>query len=132
MDREDESERIAADEYGYKTYLSERFDAARESGSVIEVKSTQFEHESGARGRFRLFKGQHESIVRYDRQESAFYVFALWDNTARPSEVYLTRRKPAKVGRIIGARGGWNRSGHPSGKQMKLPYSQFFDVDSDT
>jgi hypothetical protein len=125
-DRETASQELAAEEYGYKTYLAEDFDAARETGAVLEVKSASVEISGGARGRFRLFKPQHDRLVARDRNGSATYVFVLWDNTVRPSVAYLTSRQPADVGRLIGGRGGWNRSGHPAGKHQKIPYSEFF------
>jgi len=34
---------------------------------------------------------------------------------------------PANIGNRIGARGGWNESGHDMGKQHKLPYEAIFN-----
>jgi len=121
------AESIAADAYDYNAFLTaDYYDAKRkDSESVIEVKSCLSELSSGAAGRFRLFKGQHDKLVRYDREESARYAFVLFTPDDRQAEMIL--KKPANVGRLIGSRGGWNQSGHESqGKQIKLPWGEFF------
>jgi hypothetical protein len=126
------TEEAAAFEYGYDRFVdSDYYDARRDSGSVIEVKSTlpriaTAEDDSyPAAGRFRLWKGQHEKLVRHDRRESAFYVFGVVDRGA--AEIRMVRRDPADVGRTIGARGGWYTSGHDSqGRQYKLPIDAIF------
>jgi hypothetical protein len=119
-------ESVGADLYGYSMTRASNFDMARESGAVAEAKSCASRLESGNRGRFRLWKQQHDQLTRQDRNGSAFYVFILFDVSSRPVEAKGIRKKPAEVGRIIGARGGWNDSGHHQGPQRKLPWSLFF------
>lgn len=102
------------------------FDLATESGSIAEVKSTLSRLGNDNRGRFRLFKPQHEDLLQADRDGSAFYIFVLFDISSKP-EALLIRKSPATVGRLLGARGGWNRSGHSAGKQHKLPIGAIFD-----
>jgi hypothetical protein len=122
------AENIAAAAYErYSSFQdSGEFDLATESGSIAEVKSTLSRLGNGNRGRFRLFKPQHEQLLRADRDGSAFYIFVLFDVSGEPAAL-LKRKNPATVGRLIGARGGWNQSGHSSGKQNKLPISAIFD-----
>lgn len=105
----------------------ENFDLSAD-GQLVEVKSTATEIAGGASGRFRLFRDQHEQLVRADRDGSAWYVFVLVDVSERPPTARMVRREPASIGYTIGARGGWNQSGHPSGQQYKLPISAVFDV----
>jgi hypothetical protein len=93
----------------------------------VEVKSAFRELENGNRGRFRLWESQHSALVRKDRRGTAWYVFVLWD--VDNGTGYLTRQKPADIGRTLRGRGGWNRSGHASmGKQHKLPWALLFDL----
>jgi hypothetical protein len=122
------AENIAASAYDrYSAFQdSGEFDLATESGSIAEVKSTLSRLANGNRGRFRLFKPQHEQLLRADRDGSAFYIFVLFDISSKP-EALLIRKSPATVGRLLGARGGWNKSGHSAGKQHKLPIGAIFD-----
>jgi len=122
------AERIAADEYaGMSQFGVENFDISdSDTGQLGEVKSTATELQSGAKGRFRLWKDQHEKLLRADREGSARYVFVLFDVSGRPVVARLKQKKPADIGRKIGARGGWNQSGHPSGEQYKLPIDVVF------
>jgi len=116
------AERIAEGEYdGFSRFRAEDFDLARESGAVAEVKSTAKRLSSGSKGRFRLFKPQHERLVRQDRDGSARYIFVLFDTSTRNVTARLVSRQPADIGNTIGARGGWNQSGHSAGQQHKLP-----------
>jgi hypothetical protein len=122
------AENIAAAAYDrYSSFQDSReFDLATESGSIAEVKSTLTRLGNDNRGRFRLFKPQHEDLLQADRDGSAFYIFVLFDISSKP-EALLIRKSPATVGRLLGARGGWNRSGHSAGKQHKLPIGAIFD-----
>jgi hypothetical protein len=108
------------------------YDARRESGAVLEVKSALSTLGSGADGRFRLWREQHEKLVEHDRDGSARYGFVLFDVSGREPTALLKQREPATVGRQIGARGGWGPSGHDSqGEQHKLPIEAIFeDYDS--
>lgn len=124
---------LAASEYGYNRFIDAPwFDARRkDTGAVIEVKSTrkQIGIDYPAKGRFRLFKDRHEKRLQYDRENSAYYVFVLFDlDSEGPKVARMVRKKPAKVGHIIGSLGGWGPSGHKGeGKQHKIPISALFD-----
>jgi len=122
------AERIAGEQYaGFSEFGVENFDISNsDTGSLGEVKSTAETLQSGATGRFRLWKKQHEKLLRADRERSAFYVFILWDTSERPVTARLVRRNPADVGHTIGARGGWSASGHSMGPQKKVPWSWVF------
>lgn len=98
------------------------------SNTRAEVKSTFTEigNSFPASGRFRLWQQQHEPLVEFDRDHVAWYVFVLYTFRGDDVIALMKRRKPAKVGRQVGARGGWNRSGHPKGRQHKLPHSAVF------
>jgi hypothetical protein len=123
------AEEIAAREYDFSTFRASEWDGARESGAVLEVKSTtrRIGDEYPARGRFRLFKSQHTKLTRKDRNGTAYYAFVLLTTDTNPPTAQMVRKKPASVGRQIAARGGFNQSGHPSGPQIKLPWSLFFE-----
>lgn len=121
------AEVLAEGEYaGYNRSLASDFDLANQSGSVIEVKSAQSELANGEAGRFRLFKDQHDRLVRQDREGSAFYVFVVFDVSSRPLTAVMKRANPADIGRSIGARGGWYNAGHTAGAEYKLPISAVF------
>jgi hypothetical protein len=118
------AETIATDVYsGYNPFVdADWYDAARDSGAVLEVKSALSRLDSGAAGRFRLWREQHERLVEHDRDGSARYAFVLFELSGREPVAMLKQKQPATVGRMIGARGGWGPSGHDSrGEQYKLP-----------
>jgi hypothetical protein len=116
------AERIVESEYANLTRFGvENFDLSSDEGQLAEVKSTQTTLANGNAGRWRLWKDQHEKLLRADREGTARYVFVLVTVDARPLEAKMVQRIPADVGNKIGARGGWNESGHPSGRQHKLP-----------
>ena len=121
------AEELAESEYeGYLRSLAENFDLASRTGSVVEVKSAQSELANGEAGRFRLFKSQHDRLVRQDRDGSAFYVFVIFGVLERPLTARMKRMNPADVGRSIGSRGGWYNAGHVAGKEYKLPIEAVF------
>lgn len=122
------AERLAAEQYdGYgQLHDSGPFDLAKETGAVAEVKSTATSLSDGAGGRFRLWQDQHESLLRQDRDGTGDYIFVLFDVDGRDVTARMLLSKPSRIGRQIGARGGWNRSGHRAGPQHKLPYSAVF------
>jgi hypothetical protein len=120
------AETVATDIYsGYSRFVDAPwYDGRRESGAVLEVKSALSTLGSGADGRFRLWREQHEKLVEHDRDGSARYAFVLFDVSGREPTALLKQREPATVGRQIGARGGWGPSGHDSqGEQYQLPIS---------
>jgi len=125
------AERIVEGEYANLSRFGvENFDLIDDdTGQLAEVKSTATEigKKSRAPGRFRLWKKQHERLTRVDRDGSAWYLFLLYDVSERPVTARMVRKKPAAIGRQIGARGGWNNSGHNSGPQHKLPIGAVFE-----
>ena len=128
------AERIATDVYsGYSRFVDAPwYDGRRDSGAVLEVKSALSTLATGVDGRFRLWREQHEQLLEHDRDGSARYAFVLFDVGGREPVAHRVQKPPAKVGRIIGARGGWGPSGHDSqGEQHKLPIEAIFeDYDS--
>jgi len=126
----DLAENIADREYkGFSTFGVENFDLSNsETGSLAEVKSTATDigEDYPESGRFRLWKDQHEKLLRADRQGSAFYIFVLFAVSERPVTARLKRKNPADVGNMIGGRGGWYASGHNKGKQHKVPHAEIF------
>jgi len=103
---------------------SNDYDIQGKGDTIGEVKHTLRRHESGAKGRFRIFKSQHDALTRYDRRENAYYVFVLIE----PGDMVLrmSRQKPATVGNMIGSRGGFYSASHNAGPDHKLPWEVFF------
>ena len=105
------------------------FDIQGKGDTVGEVKHALTRHTredgtEGGKGRFRIFKSQHDALTRYDRRENAYYVFVLIE----PEDMVLrmSRQKPATVGNIIGSRGGFYTASHNAGPDHKLPWEVFF------
>jgi len=125
------AETLVAHNYkGYSQFGVENFDVNDlDTGKVGEVKSTPTEigQQYEEAGRFRLWKEQHEKLLRFDRKTTARYVFVLFDVSERTPTAYMKQQIPAHIGRSIGARGGWYDSGHNMGKQYKLPIDAVFD-----
>ena len=122
------AETLVSEQYAnYSRFGVENFDVNSDSGKLGEAKSTATRLTSGAKGRFRLWKQQHDKLLRADRDGTARYVFVLFDTSERPVRARMKEQIPADVGRQIGARGGWNESGHSMGKQHKLPYEAIFN-----
>jgi len=126
----DLAETLVSQNYnGYSRFGVENFDVSdNDTGKLGEVKSTATELESGNKGRFRLWKEQHDKLLRFDRKTTARYVFVLFDVSSRPVTAKMKQQIPAHVGNKIGARGGWNDSGHNMGKQYKLPIEAVFEL----
>ena len=120
------AEEIVARIYDLPHHDADPFDARRDTGAVLEAKSTVTRYSNGTRGRFRLWKPQHSRMTRKDREDTARYGFVLFDVSERPVVARLLLKQPATIGRLIAGRGGFNRSGHQKGKQIKLPYSALF------
>lgn len=121
------AETLAEAEYaGFSTALASDFDMANQSGSVIEVKSTQSVYPNNEKGRFRLFKSQHDRLVRADREGTAYYVFVVFDVSTRDVSAKMKRAKPARIGNVIAGRGGWYNAGHVAGKEYKMPIEAIF------
>lgn len=124
------AEEIVAGEYdGFSRDFQDAdwYDLVTDGGGYVEVKSTATRLSGGQKGRFRLWETQHERLVEHDRDGSAWYVFCLFDVGGREVTARMARRAPAEIGRSIGARGGFNRSGHQMGPQYKLPYAAVFE-----
>jgi len=119
--------RVVSAYSGFKSAITDtdRYDITGSGDTIGEVKHCFKRLSNGNRGRFRLFKPQHDYLVRYDRDKTAYYVLVLVDPDNR--RMSMIRQKPAAVGRIVGSRGGWHRSGHTAGKQHKLPWGIYFD-----
>ena len=105
------------------------YDIQGKGNTIGEVKHALRRHMKegggvGGKGRFRIFKSQHDALVRYDRRENAYYVFVLIE----PDDMVLrmVRQKPATVGNIIGSRGGFYAASHNAGPDHKLPWEVFF------
>lgn len=127
------AERMASVEYGYNASRSgSYYDAERDSGAKIEVKSTfrMIGRDYRAKGRFRIPEPQHKKLVQRDRSGSAFYVFVLYDGDTQrqiPQDAYMKRINPADIGNLIGAMGGFENSGHKSfDREKKLPWTTIF------
>lgn len=128
------AERIAAFEYEYNTSLDgEYYDAGRESGAKLEVKSTfrEIGQKTQTAGRFRIPEPQHKRLLRRDRSGSAFYAFVLYDGSTSgefPKSAYLKRLNPSSVGNLIGALGGFETSGHTGfDREKKLSWKAVFN-----
>lgn len=121
------SERLVAENYsGYSQFNVDDFDVA-DGGKLGEVKSTATKLSGGQAGRFRLWKEQHQRLVRYDREHVGRYIFVLYDVSERPVVARMKEKVPAAIGRTIAARGGFYDSGHESkGEQYKLPIDAVF------
>lgn len=121
------AETVAADAYGFNRFVDADWYDGVSGDTYYEVKSALSQLSSGAAGRFRLWRTQHEQLVEYDRDESARYVFVVFDLDNREPRAVMTQRVPADVGRMIGARGGFYESGHNSkGEQYKMPIDAVF------
>jgi len=121
------AELLAEQEYDpYSRSLAEDFDLATKTGYVGEVKSAQSVLANEEDGRFRLFKSQHERLLKANRRKFADYFFVVFDVQERPITARLKRINPADIGYTIGARGGWYNAGHVAGKEYKLPIEAVF------
>lgn len=100
------AETLVAENYsGYSLFGVENFDVS-DNGKLGEVKSTATQLTSGAKGRFRLWKSQHDKLLRADRNGTARYVFVLFDTSGRPVRARMKEQIPANIGNRIGARAG--------------------------
>jgi len=100
------------------------YDIQGSGETVAEVKHALRRHEGGGKGRFRIFKQQHNALVRRDRQGTAYYVFVLI--SPQDNLLQMVRKKPSSVGRLIAGRGGFYIASHISGPEHKLPWGEFF------
>lgn len=129
------AQELANYHYDYRKDLSgQYYDGGRNTGARIEVKSTfrVIGNNHQTKGRFRIPKNQHDRLVRYDRKQSSYYIFVLFDSNTQkniPQEAVLKRIKPKRVGRLIGSMGGFESSGHSSySKEKKLIWTAIFDI----
>lgn len=81
-----------------------------DTGTKYEVKSTDKENRYRS-GRFRVWEGQHRSLVASDRRGTAWYWFVLFDPAGR---IQTRRVKPSTVTEIVKESGGWSESDHAS------------------
>jgi len=103
---------------------SSAYDIQGSGDTVAEVKHTLRRHTSGQKGRFRIFKQQHNGLVRRDRRGTAYYVFVLI--SPQDDLLQMVRKKPSSVGRLIAGRGGFYNASHNAGQDHKLPWGEFF------
>lgn len=131
-DRGEVGERMASLAYDYNASRSgSYYDAARDTGAKIEVKSTakMIGQKYPAKGRFRIPEPQHKKLLRRDRSGSTNYVFVLFD-MSRPYTCFMKRVSPSDVGNLIGSMGGFEKSGHNSfDREKKLIWTAIFDKD---
>jgi len=122
------AETLAAQNYsGFSQFGVENFDVSdSDTGKLGEVKSTATTLSGGQSGRFRLWREQHDKLLRADRDGTARYVFVLFDVSDKPVVASMKQQVPADIGNKIGARGGFNDSGHAMGEQYKLPIDAVF------
>jgi hypothetical protein len=128
------AERMASVEYGYNASRSgSYYDAERDSGAKIEVKSTfrMIGREYPEKGRFRIPEPQHKKLLRRDRTGSTFYVFVLFNSNTQeklPQDAFLKRVSPSDLGNLIGSMGGFENSGHNSfDREKKIIWTAIFD-----
>jgi len=128
---------ILAEELVAETYRLEHtpdradwFDALNpRTGTKYEVKSCLRDvgEDYPAAGRFRVRRDQTRSLTASSAHGAAWYCFVLVDYDA--GAIYLQRRKPATVSRIVHEHGGWNRAGHEEFEyQNKLPIKSILVV----
>jgi len=128
---EDVAEEIVAEEYGLEGLALDPdwWDLRhpdRPTKHQVKSTSTTVGEKYPGDGRFRLWESQTESLARSDGQAVAWYTFVLLDESA--GLLRLRRAKPSTVAGWVESRGGWNQSGHPMGRQHKLPWSVVFDA----
>ena len=116
----EKAERFAQREYGFEPSDADTHDGV-DGSTWYEVKSCQRRDSDGAKGRFRLWRQQHEALLEKDRSETAWYVFVLY--TSSGSYVSHKRVHASTV-----SVSSWNK-GHPDGEQFKLPYQDVFPLE---
>lgn len=125
----DLAEAIVREVWNLSNESGEWYDATHpNSNARYEIKSTSSEigDKYPGDGRFRVWESQTNSLIASDRANVAWYVFVFMDES--DGLLRLQRRKPSTVLNIVNKRGGWNESGHPMGRQYKLPYSDVMNV----
>jgi len=116
-----------ADRYGLEIESTPWYDAIHpETGTKYEVKATSRRLDDGSTGRFRLWEGQHRSLVASDAQATAWYAFVRLSQSGDVLDVQ--RRRPSTVTRLVRERGGWYDAGHEGkdGRQFKLAHDAVF------
>lgn len=113
------AEEYVADQVGGERTPNAWFDVEDRNGEIIEVKSTQDRLSSGRRGRFRLWKDQHQNL----KDHGGTYWFLV--DGKQPVQL-----DPEEIDRIMDEEGlSWAGSGnHPQDtQQLKLVWSHVLD-----
>lgn len=128
------AERMANTAYDYNgSKTGSYYDGARDTGAKVQVKSTfkQIGQQTQTLGRYRIPESQHSKLVKRDRSGSCKYVFVLFDGSTSkqiPKDAYMKQIAPARLGRLIGAMGGFESSGHSGfDREKKLPWTAIFE-----
>lgn len=109
-----------AEKYGLDLDRTSWRDAIGADGCPVEIKATQRERDSGAKGRFRLFKEQHERLSEQDGS----YIFVAYRPYGRGIQVLDNRKIPVDDVAV-----DWGPSNHMSPNreaQKKLAIDEVF------
>jgi len=98
------------------------------TGAKYQVKSTtsKIGEYYLNEGRFRIWQSQNKSMMGSDNANIAWYAFVLFDKNS--GYLYVQRRKPKTVNKIVRESGGWNESGHDMGRQYKVRIPDVIEV----
>lgn len=117
-------EQHAREEYGLKIPDDGRThwkDAEYMNGTPVSIKSAQPDR------RFRIFESDHDVIT----SRQGYYVFVCYEpvtvgdsfTDSKIDVVAMKRKRAVDVTKLIN---GWNKSGHPKGRQKKLQVEAVF------
>lgn len=107
------------------------YDAIHPTTSTkYQVKSTAVERNVESASEFRLWEGDHRSLVASaaSGEGTAWYAFVLFGPNG--GIVAVQRRQPSTVTRIVQENDGWRPAGHEDkdGRQSKLEYGKVVDA----
>lgn len=120
----DDATNIVVNEWNLDEEHTSWYDAINpRTGAKFECKSTHTEYSNGAKGRFRLWRSQHQSLTSAEASGTAWYVFVLFESDGKLRDI--RRMKPSTVTQEIDH---WNLAGHNEkiGRQYKLPWDRIF------
>lgn len=112
------AERVGFERYGLEADRDGWHDARDDDGDPWDVKACMKVRASGAPGRFRLWREQHQRLAR----EGGGYVFVLYSAVGRGIRVHKTRSVRAQNLRLT----FYGAGDHPKGKQLKVPPERVF------
>jgi hypothetical protein len=116
-----QAEEYVADQVGGERTPNEWYDVLGPYGEVIEVKSTSEEYASGRRGRFRLWRSQHDRLI----QEQGTYWFLV-------DGLPTVRMDAREVSELLDRESlEWTGSGshEMESQQVKIPWNYVIDPD---